>query len=71
MRGLRNVVFSPHRAAAVEGGRQLIGDLLLKDLDLIQAGQSPANFNRANNLDVSALAGVGDAQAVEGMAAKR
>ncbi len=71
MRGMGNIVFSPHRAAAVEGGRQLIGDLLLKDLDLILSGEPPAHFNRAKNLDVSALAGVGDAKAVEAMAGER
>ncbi len=71
MRRSPNVVFSPHRAAAVEGGRHLIGDLLLKDLALVQAGQTPRHLNRAANLDVSTLAGVGDAAAVEAMADKR
>lgn len=71
MRSCPNIVFSPHRAAAVEGGRQLIGDLLLKDLQLVLDGKMPQNFNRAANLDVSALAGVGDATAVKDMAEKR
>ncbi len=71
MRQCPNVVLSPHRAAAIEGGRQLIGDLLLQDMRLVLDGKTPKHFNRAANLDVSALAGVGDATAVETMAAKR
>jgi phosphoglycerate dehydrogenase-like enzyme len=71
MRQCRNIVFSPHRAAAIERGRQLIGDFLTKDLKLVLSGKTPRYFNRAANLDVSALAGVGDATAVEDMATKR
>lgn len=71
MRKLSNVVFSPHRAAAVPGGRQLIGDLLLKDLDLALRGEVPRHLNRAATLDVAALAGVGDASAVAAMAEER
>ncbi|MBO6675778.1 MAG: hydroxyacid dehydrogenase [Rhizobiales bacterium] len=71
MRRCPNTVFSPHRAAAVEGGRQLIGDLLLRDLQLVLDGKTPRHFNRAATLDVAALAGVGDARAVEELAANR
>ena len=38
MRRFRNVIFSPHRAAAVSGGRQLIGDMILHDVEAIQNG---------------------------------
>jgi phosphoglycerate dehydrogenase-like enzyme len=65
------VLLSPHRAAAVDGGRHLIGAMLLEDLDLVQQGQAPQNFNRAKKLDVASLAGVGDAKAVERMGIKR
>ncbi|MBV6658786.1 MAG: hydroxyacid dehydrogenase [Devosiaceae bacterium] len=71
MRQLSGALFSPHRAAAVEGGRQLIGDLLLRDLDRVLAGLPPDNLNRAAALDIAALAGVSDAASVEQMAADR
>ena len=37
-RGGANLILSPHRAAAVDGGRQAIGDMILHDLRAILAG---------------------------------
>jgi phosphoglycerate dehydrogenase-like enzyme len=71
MRKLPNVLFSPHRAAAVEGGRHLIGDLLLNDLDLILDGKPPRHLTRAAAFDTAAVAGVGDATSVVEMASQR
>lgn len=71
VRSAGHVLLSPHRAAAVDGGRQLIGQMLVDDLDLILSGKPPHNFTRANSIDVSALAGVGDAGAVKSMGTKR
>ncbi|MEM1289619.1 MAG: NAD(P)-dependent oxidoreductase [Pseudomonadota bacterium] len=71
VRQMGNVVLSPHRAAAVDGGRRLIGEMLLKDLNLVASGKAPQYFNRAASLDVAAMAGVGDAASVVAMAAQR
>lgn len=38
MRQAQNVIWSPHRAAAVEGGRHPIGDMILDDIRGIQSG---------------------------------
>ncbi|MDW3225374.1 MAG: NAD(P)-dependent oxidoreductase [Paracoccaceae bacterium] len=37
-RSARNVIWSPHRAAAVEGGRHPIGDMIVQDCANIMAG---------------------------------
>ena len=39
LRQLSNVILSPHRAAAVSGGRQAIGDMIVHDLQAILKGQ--------------------------------
>ena len=70
-RNLPGLILSPHRAAAVEGGRQLIGRLILDDLRLLSGGQKPENLQRAHGLDVSKLAGTGNATEVEDMAGQR
>lgn len=64
LRQLPNVLLSPHRAAAVAGGRHLIGDLILRDLRSISAGQSDRALAKAKSETISALAGVGDATKV-------
>jgi len=38
LRRLRGVILSPHRAAAVKGGRHLIGDMILHDVRAILDG---------------------------------
>ena len=55
MRGLPNVIFSPHRAAAVHGGRQLIGEMILHDLEAMQKGTAERMLQRANPDQVAAL----------------
>lgn len=70
-RRLPGLILSPHRAAAVEGGRQLIGRLILDDLRLLSRRQNPANLQRARVLDISKLAGAGNATEVEDMAGQR
>lgn len=43
LRRSKNVILSPHRAAAVPGGRQLIGDMILHDIRAILEG-TPARM---------------------------
>jgi phosphoglycerate dehydrogenase-like enzyme len=38
IRHMQNVILSPHRAAAVPGGRHLIGDMILHDMRAILDG---------------------------------
>ena len=66
-----NVLLSPHRAAAVEGGRQLIGRMILDDLDAILAGRPERRLSRADPAQVDLLAGVGDAKSVAAMGLQR
>ncbi|MDJ0639694.1 MAG: NAD(P)-dependent oxidoreductase [Paracoccaceae bacterium] len=47
LRASRNVILSPHRAAAVPGGRQLIGDMILHDVQAILGGRSERQLKRA------------------------
>ncbi|ASJ70959.1 NAD(P)-dependent oxidoreductase [Granulosicoccus antarcticus] len=71
LRALRNVILSPHRAAAVAGGRQLIGRMIINDL------QNTLNNNPARQLQVAQLkhvaelASVGDAHKVALIAGER
>lgn len=48
MRHLSNVICSPHRAAAVPGGRYLIGDMILHDITAILGGDDTRQLLRAN-----------------------
>lgn len=71
IRNLPNVILSPHRAAAVPGGRHLIGDLILRDLAALAEGREGRELTRANPDRIGALAGVGDAAEVGKMAERR
>ena len=71
MRANPNLILSPHRAAAVAGGRQLIGQLILSDIAALMDGKTPAALQRAQGSNVAALAGVGDATQVADMASQR
>ncbi|MBZ7924375.1 hydroxyacid dehydrogenase [Ensifer adhaerens] len=66
-----NVILSPHRAAAVQGGRQLIGRMIVEDLGRIVAGGQPVDLQRATPDRVGLLAGVQSSKRIEEMAAKR
>lgn len=71
IRQLPNVVLSPHRAAAVPGGRHLIGDLLLQDIEAIRHSRDDRQLQKASFERMKSIAGVGDAQKVANMASKR
>lgn len=71
LRTLPNVLLSPHRAAAVSGGRHLIGDLLLQDLRAIELGDPRRQLTVASLANIGTLAGVGDAISVANMANDR
>lgn len=59
MRRLRNVILSPHRAAAVPGGRHLIGDMILHDVQAILESRPDRQLKLA---DPSVVAGLVAAQ---------
>ncbi len=71
MRSASGALLSPHRAAAVRGGRQLIGDMVLHDLLAIRSGKPERQLGVANLQTIAAVAGVGDASQVADMAAAR
>lgn len=71
IRNLPNVILSPHRAAAVAGGRHLIGDLVLSDINAIRDGSCNRQLQKADLQKMASLAGVGDAHKVADIAAKR
>ena len=71
IRQAQSAILSPHRAAAVDKGRQLIGDMILKDLKAIATDAPLRMLSRANKDTIAALAGVGDAQSVTDMALNR
>lgn len=71
IRKLPNVLLSPHRAAAVAGGRHLIGDLILHDLAAISNGVKVRHLLRASPDKIADLSGVGDAMSVAAMASDR
>jgi phosphoglycerate dehydrogenase-like enzyme len=48
---MKNVILSPHRAAAVLGGRHLIGDMILHDVRAILNG-SPERMLKPADLDL-------------------
>lgn len=55
LRSSRNVILSPHRAAAVPGGRQLIGDMILHDVRAILSGDPARHLKPADPAVVSGL----------------
>lgn len=65
------VILSPHRAAAIKGGRQLIGRLVLRDLHAMIAGGKPAALLRAGPEHINQLAGVQSSSSVAKMASGR
>jgi phosphoglycerate dehydrogenase-like enzyme len=73
VRSVRNLILSPHRAAAVNGGRQLIGRMILDDVRLMLAGEAPRHLQRAMPSRIDQLAGVqraGNITAIVGGAAE-
>ena len=71
LRQLPNVILSPHRAAAVAGGRHLIGDLLLQDIQAIIEGRATRQLQQASFERMKSIAGVGDAKKVANIASQR
>lgn len=55
LRQARNVILSPHRAAAVPGGRQLIGEMILHDIRAILEGRPERKLKAADPEMVSGL----------------
>ncbi len=48
LRQAENVIWSPHRAAAVEGGRHPIGDMILHDVQAILSGETRRKLQAAS-----------------------
>lgn len=71
IRKLPNVILSPHRAAAVPGGRQLIGRMILADVMRIMDGKIPIDLQRASTANIAQIIGVDDAAQVASMAEQR
>lgn len=59
VRSAQNVILSPHRAAAVPGGRRLIGEMILSDVQAIESGSPDRRLKRA---DPSMIESLVDAQ---------
>ena len=55
LRQAQNVILSPHRGAAVKGGRQPIGDMIVHDIDAILNGGSKRQLKPATALHVADL----------------
>lgn len=62
VRQMSDVILSPHRAAAVAGGRQLIGDMILDDLCAMLEGDKTRRLAKASLASVGRMAGIGDAK---------
>lgn len=62
IRSAKNAILSPHRAAAVRGGRHLIGDMILDDLNALFSGQNQRRLSRADLSRIDLVTGVGDAR---------
>jgi phosphoglycerate dehydrogenase-like enzyme len=67
VRMLPDVILSPHRAAAVEHGRQLMGHLIVEDIGRMIEGLPPANLARARAETIQELAGVQHSKKLEDM----
>jgi len=57
LRQSRNIILSPHRAAAVPGGRFPIGDMILHDVSAILNGDPTRQLKAADRDRVASLAG--------------
>ncbi len=55
LRRSTNILFSPHRAAAVPGGRHPIGDMLLADVKAILAGEPARQFKAADPAQIASM----------------
>ncbi|MEO0543275.1 MAG: NAD(P)-dependent oxidoreductase [Pseudomonadota bacterium] len=55
IRQSRNIILSPHRAAAVPGGRHLIGDMIVHDIKAIIDGSTKRRLKRAEPSMVDGL----------------
>lgn len=71
IRQMPGLILSPHRAAAVPGGRQLIGRMIMSDIEAILKGDSHRQLAAANPETVTKLSGVGDANKVGALAVER
>jgi phosphoglycerate dehydrogenase-like enzyme len=68
LRSMDNVILSPHRAAAVQGGRRLIGSMIVSDLRLMLDGRAPQSLQRAQPDKVEQVAGAGRTKSTIDMA---
>jgi len=71
LRQVENCILSPHRAAAVAGGRQLIGRMIVDDLQAIIQGRDERRLQRVSLDTINELAGTSDAESVGSMATER
>ena len=71
IRNLPGTILSPHRAAAVTGGRHLIGDMILDDIKSWISGNPKRRLTSASDSKIKLLAGVGDAKSTQDLAASR
>lgn len=55
LRQAQNVILSPHRAAAVPGGRHLIGDMILHDVRAMIGGRPERQLKAADSAQVAGL----------------
>lgn len=67
IRRQKAAILSPHRAAAVYQGRQLIGEMILSDLHSIETGRQERKLSKASRATIDMLQGQGDAKKVSGM----
>lgn len=58
IRSLDGIILSPHRAAAVRGGRHLIGAMILADVRRMLAGTPPLALQRADPARIEQLVGI-------------
>ena len=71
VRKVPNVILSPHRAAAVQGGRHLIGDMILSDLKAMYSGNPNRLLAMCDASRVELVAGVGNAARTANMVVAR
>ena len=71
LRDMPGLILSPHRAAAVNGGRHMIGRLIRQDLDALMSGVATRALQIGTPERIAQMAGVGDATSVAAMAAER